>query len=823
MKKIYLLILFALSGWGCPSAWAKAYPEENPKMYYQAMRTDEKPTIDGRLEENAWYKQPNFYKGHFTQNQPNNGQVSAQETEIYILYNDQALFIGVRLLDTQADSILTQFGPRDSQSQNADMFSVSIDTYNKQQNAFSFMVSAAGVQTDIFITGDNEDENWNAVWKSAVHIDEQGWYVEMEIPYSAIRFPKQDVQTWGINFMRQVRRIREISYWNPVDASIDGFVNQFGELQGLRDIEPPLRLSFTPYVSAYYTLDDVNQDQGGSFNGGMDIKYGINESFTLDLSLIPDFGQVRSDNVVLNLSPFEVRFSENRPFFTEGTELFNKGGLFYSRRIGATFGSPDLRENEEIVSGVSEAPLLNATKMSGRTGKGTGIGFFNALTNQTHATVENSETGERREAMVDPVTNFNVLVFDQNLKNNSNIGIINTNVTRFGSYDANVTGVDFRFNDKKNTYRLDGFAALSQIYDREGEDNILGYKYNWSFGKVSGKWQFTVEQNVESDDYQINDLGFLRSNNEIGHYAWVNYNLFQPKGIFLRRRHEVGIWYERLYNPSVYTGYGVWNYNWLRFKNFWESGIFIGIRPNEGYNYFEPRVQGRYHRWLPHHNFNVWIDTDRRKRLYFEVYAGMWERPVWSEVENWWGISPNFRVNDKFSIEHNLNFSKSRNERGFTRFIHNEQDEIEEIIYGARTVRNITNTFSLNFSFNAKMNLNLRVRHYWSNVQYKRFFYLDEEGILRQSDYQGLEEDGTPSHDRNFNAFNVDLVYVWQFAPGSEMSVVWKDAIIQDDAQTQVNFLQNFKRTVRAPQVNSVSIRILYFLDYLYLKKKNKN
>ncbi|MEO1652350.1 MAG: DUF5916 domain-containing protein, partial [Bacteroidota bacterium] len=418
-------------------------PGEGDKKKYHAMRVSEKPTLDGKLDDDVWSQHANFFKGHFIQTSPDNGAKSSQETEIHIIYNDQSIFIGAKLLYSRPDSVLQQFGPRDSRGLNTDAFAVSFDTYNKKQNAFMFMVSAAGVQTDVYITGNSEDENWNAVWKSKVHIGEEGWEVEMEIPYSAIRFPKQPEQTWGINFTRIIRRTRETTYWNPVDASVDGFVNQFGTLTGLKNIQPPPRLSFTPYISAYATVDGVNNASGGSFNGGMDIKYGISEGFTLDMSLIPDFGQVRSDNVVLNLSPFEVRFSENRPFFTEGVELFNKGGLFYSRRVGTSFGSLELGENEELLEGVSEAPLLNATKLSGRTRNGLGIGVFNAVTNRTLARVRNTETGEERDVQVDPVTNFNVLVFDQDLKNNSSIGIINTNVTRFGpnSYDANVTGM----------------------------------------------------------------------------------------------------------------------------------------------------------------------------------------------------------------------------------------------------------------------------------------------------------------------------------------------------------------------------------------------
>lgn len=186
----------------------------------------------------------------------------------------------------------------------------------------------------------------------------------------------------------------------------------------------------------------------------MDVKYGINQSFTLDMTLVPDFGQVRSDNQVLNLSPFEVKFDENRSFFTEGTELFSKGDLFYSRRVGARpinfyEVQNQLQANEYVVENPSESRLLNATKISGRTAQGLGIGFFNALTNKMEAVVENN-LGERRFIETQPLSNYNILVFDQTLKNNSSVSFINTNVTREGSaYDANLSAFLFNINDKK--------------------------------------------------------------------------------------------------------------------------------------------------------------------------------------------------------------------------------------------------------------------------------------------------------------------------------------------------------------------------------------
>ncbi len=242
-------------------------------------------------------------------------------------------------------------------------------------------MSPAGINSD----NGGEDFTWNAVWKSGAVIHEDGWSFEMFIPYSAIRFGKKDVQNWGMNITRRRRKTEQQYTWNPIDINVNGFLTQEGLWTGITNIKPPVRLQFSPYFSVYANHfpsgSPDNKKLTSQVNGGLDLKYGINQAFTFDATLIPDFGQVQSDNQVLNLSPFEVKFNENRSFFTEGTELFSKGNLFYSRRIGGTpFHLYDaynnVNGNEEVVKNPSESKLINASKISGRTQKGLGIGVF---------------------------------------------------------------------------------------------------------------------------------------------------------------------------------------------------------------------------------------------------------------------------------------------------------------------------------------------------------------------------------------------------------------------------------------------------------------
>ena len=424
-----------------------------------AVRVTDKIKIDGQLNEEIWQDVEGF-DGNFYQVAPDNGAEASYKTKLYLAYDNRAIYVGAIMYDPDPQSIPQELGDRDNIEINVDAFAIMIDTYKKGQNGFAYIVTAAGVQGDAVVTTRNFDDDWDAVWKSEVMITDEGWVVEMEIPYSAIRFPSKEDHVWGVNFFRNSKRLNEETSWNFINREVQGELNQAGELHGLHNIKPPLRLSFLPYLSVAGEHNGATNSLSRSFAGGMDMKLGVSESFTLDMSLVPDFSQVQSDNVVLNLSPFEVRFDENRPFFTEGTELFNKGRIFYSRRIGQMRGyvdEDDLLEAEKITDYPTTTQLINATKLSGRTGAGTGIGFFNSVTSNTYATIEDTLTSESRQYLMEPTTNFNVFVVDQNLKNNSFIGLINTNVMRAGDFrDANVTVGDFRFRDKSNTYSISG-------------------------------------------------------------------------------------------------------------------------------------------------------------------------------------------------------------------------------------------------------------------------------------------------------------------------------------------------------------------------------
>ena len=791
-------------------------------LHIQQIQNDIKPYIDGKLTDLCWEQNPGgSWQGDFIQFLPNPGSAASQSSVVWIIYDQNAIYIAARLLDSAPDSISREVGIRDESGKNADEFAVYFDPFNQGQNAFRFAVSASGTQSDAFIMRSREDNSWNSVWKSAIHIDEKGWTVEMEIPYAALRFPPQKVKMWGLNFYRKIQRKQEESFWHPVIPNVDGLVNQFGKLAGIQAIKAPIRLSFMPYLSSHLAQREPGGAYHNRLNGGMDLKYGISPNFTLDMTMVPDFRQVRSDNAVLNLSPFEVYFEENRPFFTEGMELFRKGNLFYSRRVGQVYGIQEALGTQEWVSTAPEEPrLINISKLSGRTQKGLGIGMFNAITGRTYATAEHRDTGVQRAVPADPLTNFNVFVLDQNLKNNSGVSLINTQVLREGNNpDANVTGMEISLYDKSNTFLFRGFGALSYVQSKNKILPQTGHAYDLQFAKVSGLIQFSLDRKVKSATYNPNDLGFLRATNLVEHEVNLSYNQFQPSLGFNYLIGGVKVTHVQLHTPREYDRITAYAYANTQLKNFWSLGAGVGGDPRAAMDHFEARTPGYIFMKPSSYNTDVWLSSDGRRKLHIGLFTGMSQRPAWNDTYLWVNISSRFRLHNKLTFKHDLFLAGNNHQRGFADHLYNEQGLINAIILGDRATKTIINTLSGSFNFSDKMGLNLRLRHYWSTVAYNRFFELLRTGTLADTDYSGSDAYGKPLYDANFNAFNIDFVYDWQFAPGSFLSAVWKNAIYTYNNDPSPAFFSNLTQTVQEPQSNSFSIRIIYYLDYLNLKQ----
>lgn len=783
-----------------------------------AVRTTEKIVIDGDLKDEAWKKAP--LASEMVEWRPTYGKIEDYETrtEIRILYDNANIYISGFCHERTNDSISTELVGRDVVGVN-DFVGVIFDTYNDKINGFGYYVTPLGEQFDAKYSSSNgEDPSWSSVYETASKIVPGGWVFEMRIPYSAIRFSSVKIQDWGINITRRNSKSGKQYMWSPTDPTIGGsFLAQFGLWTGIEDIKPPVRLSFSPYFSTYVNHYPYNnpsiKNTATLVNGGMDVKYGINQAFTLDMTLIPDFGQVQSDNQVLNLTPFEVKYNENRSFFTEGTELFGKGNLFYSRRIG---GMPlhhddvasQLNPGESISKNPTETSLINATKVSGRTSSGLGIGFFNAITNPQYATIQVGGK-DSRKIETDPLTNYNILVLDQSLKHNSSVSFINTNVTRSGAdYDANVTAVLWDLYDKKNDWNFNGKVGESELPGYlPGGKTQSGYTHNLSVSKTGGRFNMTFGQELADNKYNSNDMGYFTNNNFVDHYMWMGYKQVKPKGIF-----------NSLYmnfNGYLSARFKPWDYQMARInvnvngqlKSLWYVGAFTNWLPEQN-DFYEPRVAGRVFKRPTNFVYGFWFNSNRAKKYSASLEIDLSHSPRYSSNGYEIYFSHQFRFNKKLTISSNTNFSIYNNNIGYATLSN------DSVIIALRKRNTVENIFTVKYNFNNTMGLSFRARHYWSMVDNRQFFNLNKDGYVSPvaSTYN--------SANYNVNYFNIDMVYTWQFALGSFVNVVWKNSIGTFDQNIDEGYFINASHTFDAPQLNSLSLRVIYFLDYLSLKKK---
>lgn len=792
-----------------------------------AVKTDHPPVIDGSLDDSAWSRAP--VAKNFIQNFPNYGRAASQQTEVKVLYDDYAIYIGAYLYD-DPDLVRRQITARDEeQGKDLDYFSVFLDTYHDRQNGFQFLVTSSNVQTDARLSpnltlekGEYGDKTWDAVWDSKVKFVADGWIVEIKIPYFSIRFAKNEVQDWGIQFLRSVRRINEISFWNGVNPQVNGFVNQFGLLTAMMDIKPPQRFSFSPYVSTGVrsTPEGNGRVTRGLVNGGMDVKYGLNESFTLDATLIPDYGQVVSDDIVNNLTPYEVRFDERRQFFTEGTEIFNKSGLFYSRRVGATptrynfiRDSVDRNPALEIVKNPNRTQLYNAIKFSGRTTKKLGIGVFNAVNAPMYATLQNKSTGDRTKIETEPLANYNIIVLDQAFGRRSYVTFTNTNVLRRGvARDANVTGLDFSLYDKKNRFNIKSYGHYSKVFSANSYD---GYNTMLRIGKVSGKIQYYAQNLIRSAMYDPTDLGYLQTANQHINTGAISYNQFTPQGIFLNYSYMLSVQYSRLikpdrFNQAVFQGIGSWT-----FKNFWQTSLLFQYVPDQHDYYVIGTPFEQFARRPQFGYVSLSGETDIRKRMYVSYNLGWADFFKNPEKTNYLvQIAGRYRFSNRLSLE----------------LSHRYETETDYIISAGRDVMNqprisfvdfkdVASVLSGIYNFTPRINLTLRVRHYWSHVPVKRTAYLDANGNpIPISTFSG-------PRTINVNYWNTDAFFTWDFRYGSRLIIGYKNWIGEDhtgmiDGIQYKNYFSNLAQTFSVMHGNEFTARFIYFLDYHQLRRK---
>lgn len=505
--------------------------------------------LDGVLDENAWREAQ--YISDFTQREPNEGAPATDSTSVAFVYDDDAIYIGARLHSSDPSAIRALVTRRDREG-SSEQLVISLDTFRDRRTAYTFAVTAAGVRVDYYQSADFEsarDYTYDPVWEARTTIDSTGWTAEMRIPFSQLRFSAADEQVWGVNVVRLTPARNESAYWMLVRRNDTGWSSRMGDLAGVRGVRPSRRVELLPYVatdtrfaSSVNANNPFDEKRRSEFRAGGDVKLGLGPSATLEATFNPDFGQVEADPAEVNLSAFETFFAERRPFFTEGTQLLGRLGIFYSRRIGA---APVLHPGTTYADVPRNSTILGAAKLSGRLPSKLTFAGLTALTDRESARTFDATTNVSSRSEVAPRTFYGVGVLQQEFgRDASTVSVILTSVERdiqSGSLAERALArraynglFDSRLRWNRGQYDVNAFAGFSYVagdslaigaqqassrryFQRPDADHVDfdpgrtslgGYYVGLGHSKVSGAhWLWDIDLLVESPGYEINDLG----------------------------------------------------------------------------------------------------------------------------------------------------------------------------------------------------------------------------------------------------------------------------------------------------------------------------
>ncbi len=847
-KKLTGLTLLSLLYW----TTAFAQEEEKKKTYNTQRIEGEAPVIDGFLDDDAWNQVE--WGGDFIGHQPDYKSTPSQDTKFKILYDEKFLYVGIRAFDTEPDKIVKRMSRRDGFD--GDWVEMNIDSYNDKRTAFSFTASVSGVKGDEYVSnnGNNWDSTWDPIWYLKTSVDDEGWIAEYKIPLSQLRFANQDVHTWGIQFTRRFFREQERWTWQPVDPNAPGWVHLFGELNGITGIKPQKQLEIQPYVlgsTSKFPREDGNpyRDSGNESmaNIGLDAKVGITSDITLDLTVNPDFGQVDADPSAVNLSAFQLFFREQRPFFLEGNNILTFGtsggrnNLFYSRRIGARPRGYPEDGDVEYVDFPNNTRILGAAKLTGKNAKGFSWGFQDAVTAETWVNVMDTVGNERRER-VEPLTNFTVARVQQDFdEGNTVVGGIFTNVKRFNQQgngleylhdNAQSGGVDITQNLWDRKYSVNAKIGMSRVEGTEGAlyrtqtafrrsfqrtDNdyrdvdstltvLTGSFAALTFGKQSGKLNWTVGSNYRSPGLELNDIGFLQQTDNINNWVYARYQINDKTKLF--RWQNYNIYHEQNYDfGGTRTSINAnMNFN-FQFHNFWgfETGFFTSgesisnadLRGGPSITY-----PGGTEVWF-------WVGTNQQKKI--RVSYSNWFFQGKDDFNDSMGFNFNLTVRPTDAFTFTLSPSVSFRDNTL-QYVGNDSEE--DGIYLLSRIAQNTYSMSIRANYNVTPNLTIEFwgQPFLASGEYSEFKRVTESNATDLENRFLLIEDAQITYDPADDVFNVDenndlttdysfgnpnfnsvefrsnMVLRWEYIPGSTLFLVWANNGSYNDSSDRNEF-----------------------------------
>ena len=789
------------------AAQTPAPSETAPAVTLRAARLASAVRIDGRLDDAAWAAAEATTA--FTESYPTPGIPGRLRTEARVLYDDAALYVSMRMDDPAPDSIPAQLARRDAGGIYSDWAQVMVDSYHDRRTGFAFAVNPRGVKRDVYLSNDNsEDSGWDAVWEAAAQVDSAGWTAEFRIPFTQLRFAPAEPaggRTWGLQFTRDVARHQARYSWAPWVRSDNAFVSRFGTLTALAGVRAPARLEVQPYALARMARVPGSADNpfyhanDASASVGADVRYGLPWGFTLNATVNPDFGQVELDPAIVNLSAFEVRLPERRPFFVEGTDIFRFGNLlsyisqgspefFYSRRIGRApqlglAGDPEVAYHDTPPS----TTILGAVKLSGKTSSGWSVGLLNAVTAREEARVLGTD-GKTRTVPVEPMSNYLSGRVRKDLNGGRTVvGGILTAAHRsqrdsvfapFLRSDAYVGGLDAEHHWANRMWSVSGFVAMSRVggstqaigatqrssaryYLRPDADYLHYDSTATSLGghvagmalRKGGAWRGSVWYQEVSPGFEPNDLGFQGRTDARGLSALFGRRHDRP-GRVLRD------WFVRAFTSHT------WNFGGDRltsnvalrgnatFKSLWTVNATVQ-RGFPGLNDRLTRggpITSRPGEW----SFAAGFGTDARKRVSAGVDVQTYEDDAGGHARIVYGY---VQARPSQAVQVSLGPELER-VRGMAEYVRVRTDALATETFGRRYVfgqldqTTVALSTRLDWTFSPTLSLQLYARPFISAGDYTRFKELEARRSFRFVEYG--DDRGTIARDQACGATPAD-------------------------------------------------------------------
>lgn len=800
----------------------------------EAMRVDEAPVLDGRLDEAIWQNAPML--SGFTQREPVEGATPTDATEVRFVYDDEALYVGARMYGDPA-TIRADVTRRDVEGE-AEQLVISLDTYRDRRTAYTFAVTASGVRIDYYHSSDSEgnrDYSFDPVWQAKTNVDAQGWTAEIRIPFTQLRFTRSAAMAFGVNVVRVRPAQQERAYWALVGREETGWSSRMGELSGIVGVTPSRRIELMPYVATSARMsnaeiddqDPFSEETETSFRVGGDVKMGLGSNLTLDATFNPDFGQVEADPAFVNLSAFEQFFEERRPFFTEGSQIFNAGDLFYSRRIGASPHGWADGENDHFVESAQNTTILGAAKVTGRLPSGLSVGVLGALTDEETVATYDTLSEDYGSAVIEPLTSYGVVRLDQQFgADGSNVGFMLTNVHRDVGGEgllseilvenalAGVFGGRYRWGGGKYdaTFEVQGTHLTgsneaitqtqlrsSRYYQRPDADyveldeeatSLSGYVISASHSKMGGEhWLWDIDAWAESPGFESNDLGANSIVDAIGTFAGVTWRETDP-GRFLRSYNARAMTAQEINYGGVHWG------SWigLNFSGTLNNFAFFEIGVD-----FNPQVQNpRATRGGPLMLTNggtgafAGYESPSGRDFSWNLWGGGGRDRVGGS--NYW-VSPGFsyRPSPRIEISLSPNYSRSIDPRQFVTTVEGGNDATYGTRYIFSTIdySELSAQFRLNYAIRPDLTLETYAQPFAAVGTYSAFGELEEPEttdlilygedngttIAQDGDYDvtdGAQSFTIGNPDFSAVSFRSNAVLRWEWRPGSTLFLVWQ-------------------------------------------------